>query len=660
MPSPCLEALNAVLEALDSPGDGGAGWEGTQDAIDALRTSLAAAPDADAAETLRVLGEQSCRLQADLARPSKDWSTFDCTVRLADEAWAALACRGPAVLGSALDRVGLQLGGLAAAALAAQTRFVVLYMRSVRAEAPARPALIGGALHAIRDVLLLIAELAESWGERHLLIASETSCSAAVQCVTLALALWWKERDAKTSLLLPEAQAVCRDAALRRQLEHAALLCTWKLLQSPAPEDERWLDTLQLNEMLLSLAAVGARGAAAAAGVPRREAAALTSQHQAVAAAAAAWARELRRGAVALRCAPLNHLAMLCATSAHAVAEWQAEVPPADLAAWAADDFTCAAYAAQEVAAVLGTMHAEREQQPGADAQAERVSLVRTAELLVQAVEETVRHLTSCALRYGSRVPVRLSVAVLASAEAFLRLRSAAQLVRSAARRARDGDGSSGWIGIVLEDVQELPAQALGCGVHLACAESRWQLAATGEELTGLLSQQHATALAAGRSAHAALAAGGPADDFERVAHARLLAVAAAATAAAFEAAGASDERRLLLSEALAVDAAAGRFLGPGSQPCQILAPVLAWSDGSGDSVALQRARALALRRSCANLACTSLAGRSEAECKGRLCGGCRAVRFCSEACSKEAWRAGGHKAACALLAAERRGGGGE
>ncbi|KAI8475723.1 MAG: hypothetical protein J3K34DRAFT_464602 [Monoraphidium minutum] len=39
------------------------------------------------------------------------------------------------------------------------------------------------------------------------------------------------------------------------------------------------------------------------------------------------------------------------------------------------------------------------------------------------------------------------------------------------------------------------------------------------------------------------------------------------------------------------------------------------------------------------------------------LCSGCRAVRYCSNACAKEDWKAGGPKAACARLRAEREAG---
>ncbi len=75
----------------------------------------------------------------------------------------------------------------------------------------------------------------------------------------------------------------------------------------------------------------------------------------------------------------------------------------------------------------------------------------------------------------------------------------------------------------------------------------------------------------------------------------------------------------------------------------------------NADDLALRRARALALR-ACANPRCTKLAGDSEAALKGRRCSGCRLVRYCCEACSKQDWQA--HKRACRLLSAARTVGG--
>ncbi|KAL4451939.1 hypothetical protein ABPG75_007601 [Micractinium tetrahymenae] len=55
--------------------------------------------------------------------------------------------------------------------------------------------------------------------------------------------------------------------------------------------------------------------------------------------------------------------------------------------------------------------------------------------------------------------------------------------------------------------------------------------------------------------------------------------------------------------------------------------------------------------RACANPACATLEGGSEAALKTRRCSACKAVRFCGEACSRQDWRR--HKVACRLLAAE-------
>ncbi|EFN52439.1 hypothetical protein CHLNCDRAFT_138967 [Chlorella variabilis] len=69
-----------------------------------------------------------------------------------------------------------------------------------------------------------------------------------------------------------------------------------------------------------------------------------------------------------------------------------------------------------------------------------------------------------------------------------------------------------------------------------------------------------------------------------------------------------------------------------------------------GEQLAVRRARALAVLK-CANPRCSRLAGASEAAApRGRLCSGCRTVRFCSEACSRQEWPQ--HRAACRLLRA--------
>lgn len=694
-PLPCLDCLAAVLEALESVGggDGARRWERIRGAADALGDALEAdaTSDADVAEVLCALGARCSELQARLSG-KLPWTTVIGTASLADNAWA---CRGPRALGGALDRVGLQLGGLAAAALAAQTEHVGWHIRRIRAAAPSgrdacsigdlfsalqllasfayrltfgmqlvsgkrfvpalratccKPALITDALRAIRDALRLTAELAGSWEERHLLVASDAGYRVATQSVALAVKLW-RKAGADAPLFRPEADAAKADAALQWQLQHAALLCTWRLLQSPAPADARWFAELESHVTLLTSPEARVVWVAACdAGRLDREAAAVISQHQAVAAAAAGWVQQLNNGVARLRCDALAQLAMLCWASAPALMVWQHHVPPADLAAWTADMLTAAVYVAQEVAAALGGMQPEQEQQ------FDFLQLLSAMQSLAICLEQTMYQLATGALQPGSRVPVRLAAAMLAGSEAFLRLRAQAQRLRSAALRASDGASSPQWASAVLKAMQWLPTQALGGGVQLACVQRCCELdaLASSEEPARFLRQHHATALAVGRSVHTA-AAEAPANGIERRMYENLLTFAVAVTARAFEATSSLDERRLLLSAVLALDAAGARLLGQGNAPCQRLAAVLSWSDGSGDSTALQRARALALRRSCANLACTSLAGRSEAECKGRLCSGCKALRFCCKACSKEAWHAGGHKATCALLAAERR-----
>ncbi len=79
-------------------------------------------------------------------------------------------------------------------------------------------------------------------------------------------------------------------------------------------------------------------------------------------------------------------------------------------------------------------------------------------------------------------------------------------------------------------------------------------------------------------------------------------------------------------------------------------------ASSQGDSKAeadLELRATLALgQRRCASLRCTNMAGASEAELPTRRCGGCGAVRYCSESCSREHWRA--HRAACRRMQAQR------
>ncbi|KAL4421289.1 hypothetical protein ABPG75_010580 [Micractinium tetrahymenae] len=63
--------------------------------------------------------------------------------------------------------------------------------------------------------------------------------------------------------------------------------------------------------------------------------------------------------------------------------------------------------------------------------------------------------------------------------------------------------------------------------------------------------------------------------------------------------------------------------------------------------------------RRCANVRCPTLPTAEDlAETRGKRCGGCRAVRYCSAACSREDWRA--HKAACRALQAAAGAGAGQ
>ena len=89
---------------------------------------------------------------------------------------------------------------------------------------------------------------------------------------------------------------------------------------------------------------------------------------------------------------------------------------------------------------------------------------------------------------------------------------------------------------------------------------------------------------------------------------------------------------------------------GPGQcTSCDVAATAAAAKQGD---LEVRRARALALR-SCANTRCTDLRGPSEAALRGRTCGGCHLVRYCSVECSRADWR--GHRRACRLLQAQEQ-----
>ena len=62
-------------------------------------------------------------------------------------------------------------------------------------------------------------------------------------------------------------------------------------------------------------------------------------------------------------------------------------------------------------------------------------------------------------------------------------------------------------------------------------------------------------------------------------------------------------------------------------------------------------ANALAIHtiRPCANLLCTNVQGCSEGWLRGRRCGGCKVVRYCSRECQLQHWSQ--HGPVCVLLA---------
>lgn len=87
----------------------------------------------------------------------------------------------------------------------------------------------------------------------------------------------------------------------------------------------------------------------------------------------------------------------------------------------------------------------------------------------------------------------------------------------------------------------------------------------------------------------------------------------------------------------------------------QLLPPVLALAERAGEEQEAAGAQAAAATsaalcdalelRACANPGCTNVQGCSEGRLRGRRCGGCGSLRFCSEACLQQHWPE--HAAAC-------------
>lgn len=182
------------------------------------------------------------------------------------------------------------------------------------------------------------------------------------------------------------------------------------------------------------------------------------------------------------------------------------------------------------------------------------------------------------------------------------------------------------------------PAAAAAAAVHLAEAVGAAAQRAAGELIA-------ATALGYDLSNHEFL---------------RLVKAASRLCAAVLGAGALSSpppDARLLGAAALTLGAAA-QALAPicGRQPEQQecaerellagLAVVAGQEMGNMEEGALRIAEGLAELR-CANLTCPHLPGQ-----RGRLCSGCKLVRFCCPECSKQAWPT--HKLACRLLAARR------
>lgn len=255
MPSPALDALAAALEAIDGPSHGPREWERTRDTILSLAAVLASTSDGDAAEVLGALGLQCVQLRASIAGTRPPTRRPQYVSMLSTLAWADLVRRGPGALGAAADRVGLQLGALAAAAVAAHTK--LLFLRTAEVSSSVRdlgdvpflldelhrlalvaeqfafgldslaakarfaaalratcckPALLLDVLAATRDALLLTDKLAERWQEPDLLIASKEGYDAANKSVKFLVDL----------SSLPMAHAPDRGAGCERRRRPAA------------------------------------------------------------------------------------------------------------------------------------------------------------------------------------------------------------------------------------------------------------------------------------------------------------------------------------------------------------------------------------------------------------------------------------------------------
>lgn len=91
----------------------------------------------------------------------------------------------------------------------------------------------------------------------------------------------------------------------------------------------------------------------------------------------------------------------------------------------------------------------------------------------------------------------------------------------------------------------------------------------------------------------------------------------------------------------------------------EVAEPLAAYAMAASDqdpaqaaALALEVAEALATRR-CAHPCCVTIVGAREAAApRGKLCSGCRLVRYCGPRCQKADWLA--HRAACRVVASRR------
>ena len=177
--------------------------------------------------------------------------------------------------------------------------------------------------------------------------------------------------------------------------------------------------------------------------------------------------------------------------------------------------------------------------------------------------------------------------------------------------------------------------EPVDCGLQ-QLAELLWMLCGQAEAAPPGVEQQQAAVAAAAIVAPCAVPPHPGLADYELIDHYGRAARQLAETARQLAAAAAAAQRK--------------QGSASSAEPTQPAAAAAA-----DPELAVRRARALALR-SCANPRCSNLGGASTRSLKGGKCGGCRMVRYCSDACCRADWQA--HRRACKLLQRELGSGG--